>query len=155
MPQVNNAENLRTWLRACPVVSRNLRFGADYMGENATEYGVFSVPSTYKYRENILGEQVPSFNQEQNFVFASKSPYGSDAAQNLENLAFWQDIVTWIWEQNHAGNFPEWDGGTVTAITPTITGAMISAGSNVARYQIQLKVAYRIDKRESEEIDHG
>ena len=155
MPQVNNAEKLRTWLRSCPTVAQNLRFGADYMGENPTEYGVFSVPSTYQYRQNILGEQVPQFNQEQNFVFACKSPYGSDAAQNLENLAFWQDIVSWIWKQNEDGNFPDWNGGTVTAIMPTITGAMISATSDVARYQIQLKVTYQIDKKESEEMNNG
>ena len=143
--RVNNAENLRTWLRTCPTVAATNRFGADYMGENAVEYGVFSVPSSYKFTENILGEQYPSFRQEQNFVFASKNPYGSDSTQNLENLAFWQDIVKWIWQQNRSGNFPAWDDGKVVAIMPTITGAMISAGSNVARYQIQLRVTYELD----------
>ena len=145
MPQTNNTERLRTWLRTCPLVAKRTRFGADYMTENATEYGVFSVPSSLRYRENILGEQVPTLNQEQNFIFASKAPYGSDIKQNLENLGFWQDVVSWIWEQNDAQNFPEWDGGHVKSIVPTLTGALTQAGSDAARYQIQLRVSYQID----------
>lgn len=145
MSQTNNAENLRTWLRTCPAIAKKNRFGADYMGENATEYGIYSVPSSLRYRENILGEKIPLLNQEQNFIFAAKSPYGSDIKQNLDNLGFWQDIVNWIWQQNSEQNFPEWDGGHVKSIVPTLTGALTQAGNDAARYQIQLRVAYQLD----------
>ena len=144
MPTTNNAEKLRAWLRQCPVIDRKLLFGADFMGENATEYGVFSVPSSIQYRENILGEQVPQMNQEQNFIFAAKAPYGTDIRQNLDNLGFWQDVTSWILEQNQTHNLPDWDGGKVRAIYPTLTGAMVQAGSDTARYQLQLRVAYQI-----------
>lgn len=143
MSQINNTERLRAWLRTCPTVAKRTRFGADYMGENADEYGVFSVPTMLRYRENILGEQVLALNQIQNFIFASKAPYGADIQQNLDNLAFWQSIVKWILEQNNLHNFPEWDGGTVKSIVPTLTGALTQAGSDAARYQIQLQVAYQ------------
>ena len=41
-------------------------------------------------------------------------------------------------------NFPEWEGGTVVAVVPTLSGYPISLGSAFARYQIQIKVTYRV-----------
>lgn len=139
----NNTENLRTWFRRCPLLEPGNRFGVDYLPESPTEYAVISVPTALKYHENILGEEVLDDIQIQNFIFAAKNPYGSDIRQNLENLGFFQGIVNWILEQNASLSFPDWDGGTVRSIVPTLTGAPIQTGSDVARYQIQLRVTYR------------
>lgn len=144
MPEVNNTEKLRAWLRTCTSIAQSKYFGADYMGENATEYAVFSVPSGLRYRENILGNRILLNTQEQNFVFAAKIPYGSDVAQNLKNLGFFQDVEGWIREQNKIGNFPEWYGGKITAIEATNTGSPVQMGSDAARYQLQIKVTYKI-----------
>ena len=144
MPDVNNTERLRTWLLGCPSMQAAAYFGADYLGENATEYAVISVPSNLKYRENILGKMVLRETQEQNFIFAAKVPYGSDVRQNLDNLGFFQDVATWIQEQSIADNLPEWDGGTVTAVSVSNTGAPMQTGSDAARYQFQIKVIYKI-----------
>ncbi len=144
MPEVNNAERLRTWLLGCPSMQAAAYFGADYLGKNATEYAVISVPSNLRYRENILGKMVLRESQEQNFIFAAKVPYGSDVQQNLDNLGFFQDVATWIQEQSLLGNLPEWDGGTVTAVSVSSTGAPMQTGSDAARYQFQIKVIYKI-----------
>ena len=144
MPGVNNAERLRAWLLDCPALQAAAYFGADYLGENATEYAVISVPSNLRYRENILGKMVLRETQEQNFIFAAKVPYGSDVQQNLDNLGFFQDVATWIQEQSLSGNLPEWDDGTVTAVSVSSTGAPMQTGSDAARYQFQIKVIYKI-----------
>ena len=144
MPEVNNTERFRAWLRTCPAIAQSQYFGADYIGETATEYAVMSTPSGLRYRENILGTRFLLTTQEQNFVFAAKVPYGSDVHQNLENLGFFQDVAAWIAAQNAAGNFPEWEGGTVTAIECTNTGAPIQTGPDAARYQFQIRVTYKI-----------
>lgn len=143
MPQeANNTANLRNWLRGCAAFG-DTRFGVDFLGENATEYALISVPSGIQTRSNILGKEVPRETQTQNFIIASRAPYGADIQQNLENLAVWQDVVTWIFEQSNAFNFPEWEGGRVRSIVPTLTGAPIQAGSSAARYQIQIRVTYQ------------
>lgn len=144
MPEVNNAGKLREWLRTCPSIAKSKYFGADYIGDNATEYSVISVPSALRYRENILGNRTLLTSQEQNFIFAAKVPYGSDIQQNLANLGFFQDVANWIADQNKVNNFPEWDGGTITAIECTNTGAPVQTGSDAARYQFQIKVTYKI-----------
>lgn len=135
---------MREWIRTCNVVAQNKHFGADYLGEDATGYTLNSVPSALRYRENILGQRLLSPTQEQNFTFAARLHYGSVASQNLDNLAWFQDVANWIHAQNIAGNFPEWEGGRITAIEPSNTVTMMQAGSDSAVYQLQIKVTYKI-----------
>ena len=143
MPTTNNAGALRAWLRQCPTVERKRLFGADYLADNES-YSLDVTPTALRYRENILGDMVLRETQEQNFVFASRSPYGAEFRQNLDNLGVMQDVSAWISEQNNARNFPDWEGGEVTASVPTLTAYPISMGSAFARYQMQIKVSYRV-----------
>ena len=144
MPEINNADRFRAWLRSCPTIANSKYFGADFIGEKSTEYSVFSVPSTLRYRENILGHKVLRSTQEQDFIFAARVPYGRDVQQNLENLAFFQDVASWIADQNKIENFPEWDGGTISAIEVSNTGAPVMTDSAAARYQFTIKVTYKV-----------
>ena len=140
---INNTEAVKTWLRTCPAVVLTRAFGVDYLDDEES-YSLNATPTALRYRENILGEMVLRETQEQNFVFASRDPYGADLAQNLANLAFFQCVCAWIIDQNNARSFPAWEGGEVTAIVPTLTPYPISMGSAFARYQIQIKVTYRV-----------
>ena len=143
MPTTNNAGALRAWLRQCPTVERKRLFGADYLADNES-YSLDVMPTALKYRENILGEYVLRETQEQNFVFASREPYGDAFRQNLDNLGVMQDVAAWIIDRNNARDFPDWEGGDVVGIVPTISGYPIAMGSAFARYQIQLKITYRV-----------
>ena len=140
---INNTASMRTWLRSCPQIESARLFGADYLGDEES-YSLDVTPTALKYRENILGDMVLQEKQEQNFVFASRDPYGADYRQNLDNLAFFQAVAKWIIDQNNARNFPEWEGGEVVAIVPTLSAYPITMGSAFARYQIQIKVTYRV-----------
>ena len=146
MPDTNNTGALRTWLRRCPSIERERPFGGDSLAENGS-YSLDATPTALKYRENILGEMVLRDTQEQNFVFASREPYGDAFQQNLDNLGVMQDVAAWIIDRNNARDFPDWDGGEVVGIVPTISGYPIAMGSAFARYQIQIKVTYRVTER--------
>lgn len=144
MPQeLNNTELLRDWFRTCPAILKTNYFRVDYLAEKATEYALYAVPSALKTHENILGEEVINDIQTQNCIFASKETYGADIQQNLKNMQFYQEVTAWILEQNAARNFPKMQDGVVKSIVPTLTPYMVQAGSNVAKYQIQLKITYR------------
>ena len=145
-----NTENLRAWFRTCPAIAGSSRFRVDYLAENPTEYALYAVPSTLKYRENILGDEVPADEQVQNFIFASKETYCADIQQNLANLGFYDEVVSWIIEQNHTKNFPDWsmefpgwENVRIKSIVPTLTAFVAQAGANAAKYQIQLRITYR------------
>jgi hypothetical protein len=143
MPDTNNTASVRTWLRRCPAIERARKFGVDYLAEDGS-YSLDATPTALKYQENILGEMVLQNKQEQNFVFASRDPYGDEFQQNLDNLGVMQDVSAWITGRNNARDFPDWEGGEVVGIVPTISGYPISMGSAFARYQIQIKVTYRV-----------
>ena len=144
MPEpINNTASMRTWLRSCPQIERARLYGVDYLGDEES-YSLDVTPTAMKYRENILGDMVLQEKQEQNYVFASRDPYGADYKQNLDNLAFFQAVAKWIIDQNNARNFPDWEGGEVVAIVPTLSAYPITMGSAYARYQIQIKVTYRV-----------
>lgn len=144
MPQVNNIEQLRLWFRSCPAILNTNRFRVDFLAENATEYAIYSSPSTINYRENVLGEEVPERVQSLNFIFASKESYGPEVQQNLANLGFYDEVVRWVLEQNSKRNFPEIDPGKVRSIVPTLTAFPVEIGSNCAKYQIQLRLTYEL-----------
>lgn len=144
MPESNNNEqHLRKWLLGCPELSKKNRFNVDYLSENPTEYAIFAQPSSIAYTENVLGEMVPRSIQKQNFVFATRDTYGADERQNLSNYEFYQNIIAWMIEQNIARNLPNWEGGTVTAIVPTLTQYVAAPGTDSAKYQIQIQVTYK------------
>ena len=143
MSEINNTEQLRLWFRGCPALLRSNRLRVDYLSEKPDEYSINAVPSTLRTHENILGEEVLDDIQTENFIFASRSPYGADIQQNLMNLAFFQSVMTWILEKNTAREFPQWNGGRVKSIMPTLTAYPAQIGTNAAKYQIQLKVTYR------------
>lgn len=143
LQELNNTELLRDWFRTCPAILKTNYFRVDYLAEKATEYALYAVPSALKTHENILGEEVINDIQTQNYIFASKETYGADIQQNLKNMQFYQEVTAWILEQNAARNFPKMQDGVVKSIVPTLTPYMVQAGSNVAKYQIQLKITYR------------
>ena len=142
---MDNAARLRAWLMDCPPIAASPGiFGADYLPDGPGGYTLNATPSALKYRENILEEIMPQSNQEQLFVLAARMDYGADAVANLANLETFRIIFAWIMEKNNARELPEWSGGRLTAILPTLTAYPISMGTDAARYQIQLKALYKV-----------
>ena len=143
MPQgLNNAEQLRNWFRSCPALAEGNRFRVDYLAENPTEYAIYAVPSQLRYRENVLGEEIPLPVQTINYIFASKESYGADVEQNLANLGFYDEVVAWVLDQNAQRNFPAINEGRIKSIVPTLTAYPVQVGSDSAKYQIQLRITY-------------
>lgn len=143
MSEKNDVEKVREWFRQCPLLEAGSRFGVDYLSENPTQYAIFASPSTITYRENVLGEEVPTDEQTLNFIFASREIYGSDVKQNIENSGFFEAVTAWIIEQNAARNYPVLDCGKVKSILPTLTAYPAEVAPGVAKYQIQIKMRYR------------
>lgn len=139
MPGSNNEQHLRKWLMGCPELSNKNRFRVDYLSEKPTEYAIFAQPSTIAYTENVLGEMVPRQKQVQNFVFATKDVYGADERQNLSNYQFYQDVIAWMQNQNAQRNLPDWEGGTVESVVPTLTQYVSAPGTDSAKYQIKYR----------------
>ena len=142
-PEETNVSRLREWFRECPAISKSNRFRIDYLAESPTEYAIYAVPSQINTHENVLGEEILDDIQTLNFIFAMKESYGADIHQNLANLGFFDEVISWIITQNALRNMPIIQGGRVKSIMPTLSPYPAEIGSDAAKYQIQLKLTYR------------
>ena len=143
--QKSNMELLREWFRECPALNPDSRFRVDFLADLPTEYALYAVPSTLLYRENVLGEEVLQDTQTVNYIFASRESYSGDTIGNLSNAVFYEYVLNWILEQNAVRNFPKMNGGIVRSIVPSLTAYPAEVDSDSAKYQIQLKLTYRVD----------
>ena len=115
----------------------------NFLDENPTEYALYAVPSSIRYTENVLGEEIPADEQTLNFVFAPQESYGADTQQNLDSMEFYEAVTGWIQAQNVLRRLPEIPGGTVKSVVPTLTAYPAAVGADTAKYQIQLRITYR------------
>lgn len=137
------ADAIRNWFMQCPALQKDNRFGLDNMSYNPTEYAVYITPSSLAYGVDITGEAYLKTEQEQGFIFASREKHPADVLQALANHGFYDEVISWIIQQNKIKNFPEIADGTVIAIMPSMTQYLFEAGANSGRYQISCKMKYR------------
>lgn len=136
-------ENIRTWIKNCPLLKDGAIIGVDRLGADAVGYTVDTVPCSPVSRQYIDGSQIRQFL----FVFASQESYGR-IAQNLENSEFYDNFADWILSQNRKKNFPDLgEFREVQKIEITTSGYAYSTGDSTARYQIQLRMIYYQDRR--------
>lgn len=140
--QQNNLDALRAWFAACPVLKDGY-LGVDYLGDKATQYGIFPTTSQLITRTDILGNVYLAPVQEENYIFASVDEYSADVVKALEAHGFFQAVIAWMMEQNARKAFPARQDGTIISVLPSTPQYLFSATANTARYQIQFKVKYR------------
>ena len=137
------AEALRSWFRECPQLLSGNRFGIDHLSADPTAYAIYMSPSSLQTFVDVTGEVCIKSVQELNFVFASREKHPSDVLQALANHGFYDDVISWIIQQNKTKNFPEIAEGSVISIMPSMTQYLFEAGASSGRYQISCKLKYR------------
>ena len=144
MPQLNNIEQIKLWFRECPLLQRENPFRVDYIADNPTQYSIMATPSTLKYVENVLGEHIPASEQVLNYVFMSRLPYGQDIPNAISNEGLFQDLISWVNEQNMTRNFPKIREGDVKAVSASLTVQILEVDAASAIYQFPIKITYQI-----------
>lgn len=117
---------------------RDGRLMVDYLGSDAIEYTVETVPTTPLFKQYVDGGCVKQFL----FLFASREYYSADVNQCIENLAFYENFERWITENNEKGILPDLDMRTPCSIEVLTGGYVFDCESSTARYQIQLRLLY-------------
>ncbi len=110
----------------------------DYLGGEAVEYTVETVPSEPVYKQYTDGSCLRQFL----FLFASREFYSADVNQCIENLSFYEKFERWIREQDEAGKRPDLDGRTPVSLEVLTGGYAFDCDAGTARYQIQLRLIY-------------
>lgn len=132
-------DSVRVWLKAYPPLAGG-RLNVDFLPERAKTYSVDVIPCKETVRAYLDGSAVKQFD----FVLASRDYHSGDAAQNADNLGFYEAFSHWVEEQNRRRALPALDQGrSARRVEVTTSGyPFLVDDHGTARYQIQLKMTY-------------
>lgn len=134
---------LRAWLKTCPLLESE-RLHVDFLPMEAQSYALEVVPCAEIVKRYLDGSAVKQFA----FVISSRNFHSVEIAQNIDNLAFYEDLSAWCAKQCRHRAFPDLGvGRQVLRVETTSSAYLFDADEHdVARYQIQCKLQY-IEKR--------
>lgn len=131
-------ESVRTFLSTCPLLSGGV-LNIDFLPEEAASYSVDVVPVAPVIKQYVDGSSVRRFA----FVLSTRATYGEYARQQIDNLAFFDQLSDWLYLQNRLKNFPVLDTGLqAQKLEVTTSGYILQANTETARYQIQCCLTY-------------
>ena len=99
-------ECVRDFILTFPDLDENGCLYVDYLGDQAIEYSVETVPCDPVFKRYTDGGCMKQFL----FLFASREYYSADVIQCIENLSFYEDFSSWINQKNRSGELPDLDG---------------------------------------------
>lgn len=121
------------------IIDENCRINVDFLGEEPTEFAIVPI------RVNPIIEKYTTGGSYRQFVFQllSCNNYGADVFQNIENSTFYDELYELIEQYNENGTLPNIDG--IQTIECLDNGGIVNAGTNTARYSIQMRITYMKD----------
>lgn len=129
-------EAVREYFLQCPFL-KNGRFSIDHL-PNMQSYSIDTLPSDPVYKKYTDGGCIYQYE----YVFTSKEAYDSDTRTLIDNSLFYQKLMEWVEQQNDAGILPELPGRNVQSNRVTSNGYLFSVDSDMAQYQMQLRLLY-------------
>lgn len=131
-------QGITDFFLGCPLLKDGV-FNVDYLGEEAIQYSVETIPSNPVIYEYVDGTQIRQYT----FGFGSREYYTQERFQNIENSSFYEELSDWVEEQSRAGNFPVMpDDLTPDSLEVTTSGYIFGSSEEYARYQIQMRLIY-------------
>lgn len=132
-------ESIRDYFLECPYLKDDARLNVDFLGDNPIEYGIYSEPTNVLIKRYVDGDELKQFN----FIFATRTSMSGDLITQLENSAFFDKLVEWVYEQNKDKNFPKLeDNKYPIKIEINNNGYVSSSEADNAIYQIQMTLKY-------------
>lgn len=131
-------EAVRAWIGTCPLVEGE-KLLVDFLPAEAASYSVDVVPVTPVVRRYLDGSSIRQFL----FIVATRTWYGNLVRQQIDNLAFFEDLADWIADQDNEKNYPNLGPGRqARSLEITTSGYVFAPGTETARYQIQCRLEY-------------
>lgn len=115
------------------------RLKIDFLPAKAASYSVDVVPAKTVVKQYLDGSSLRQFL----FVLASRTHYGPEIRQQIDNIGFFEDFSGWLETQNRKRIYPDLgEGRVVRKMEVSTSGYAFAPGTETARYQIQCKIIY-------------
>lgn len=136
-------DKIRDFISKCPLLDEFAKLNIDFLGPNATEYTIDSIPTDSILKEYVDGGKLKQYV----FVFGSREFYGPDVLQNIENSGFYEKFSEWLDAKTELGELPLLEGNKESdSIEAMSSGYLFGSTEDTARYQIQCRLIYYEDK---------
>lgn len=129
-------EKIRQYFIENSIIDENSRINVDFLGENPTEFALEPIPVNPILESYINGASLRQFQ----FQLLSCNDYGADVMQNMANSTYYENLYGLIESNNKKRILPNIDG--VESIECLNSGGILDAGTNTARYSIQMRIIY-------------
>lgn len=131
-------EAVREYLETFPGFAGGL-LHVDFLPAGADSYSVDVIPCKEIVKSYMDGSSVRQFL----FVLATRTWYGPEVRQQIDNLGFFEAFGQWLEMQSARRNFPLPDKGRrVQKMEVLSSGYVFAPEADTARYQIQCRVLY-------------
>lgn len=132
--------NLRKYL--CEVISvltsnKNFNINANMLSKNVNNYSLDKIPTNSTVEKWITGLEI----HKDVYSFRSRKEYSANEINNLQNIGFFEAFESMIKSNNKKGILPEIKG--IESIECLNCGAMLTASTNTAEFDIQIQITYR------------
>lgn len=129
-------EKIRQYFIDNKIINEQSRINIDFLGEEATEFALEPIPSNPILKPYITGTSLRQFQ----FQLLSCNDYGADVMQNMANSTYYEKLYELIEKNNKSKVLPDIEG--IQSIECLNSGGILDAGTNTARYAIQMRITY-------------
>lgn len=129
-------EKIREYFIKNNIIDEDYRINVDFLGEEPTEFALEPLAVNPILEKYVNGDSLRQFQ----FQLLSCNDYGADVLQNMANSTYYETLYKKIEDNNKNGILPNIKG--IESIECLNNGAILNAGTNTARYSIQMKITY-------------
>ena len=132
-------EKIREYFIGNNIIDENSRINVDFLGEEPTEFALEPIPVNPILEKYVNGTSLRQFQ----FELLSCNDYGADVIQNMSNSSYYENLYNLIEQNNKERILPNVKG--IESIECLNSGGILDAGTNTARYSIQMRITYYKD----------
>ena len=116
---------------------KNYQINADMLDNDINNYSLDKIPTASTVEKWVNGVEI----HRDVFSFRSRKAYSQDTINNLSNIGFFETFESIIKSNNKKGVLPEIKG--IQSIECLNCGAMLTADTDTAIFDIQIQITYR------------
>ncbi|MCL1789867.1 MAG: hypothetical protein FWG40_00660 [Peptococcaceae bacterium] len=135
-------EALFEYFENCPLMANN-RLNINYLPEDTKKAGIEYSISTEPADEVMQQYKDGGARCRYPFIISSVNDYGPDAAQNMLNSGFGEELAQWLRVQSRLRNLPVLPQGMLArSIKAKGFGYLYQPEADTGKYQIQCELEY-------------
>lgn len=131
-------DSIKDYFELCPYLEGG-KININCLGEKIVSYSIDNVAAEPVIKKYCDGASLKQFV----FTLAIRDTYDENLAHNLKIAQFFEQLESWILEQNRKGILPDIDCGLPIKIEVTKSASLYDSYIDSGRWQMEMRLVYR------------